>query len=682
VSLDNITLGVVHWELYPGPGNTDSVYRGEADGAYLIGTIRKILDNRKVGSIEITHIKDPGIRKKVAGILKESELEIVYSAQPVQLYNEDELIAWTDISSIDDVERGKALDRIFGCVDEAYELGAAKLSLVSGRDPGTESGLALRRMALSQLADSLNRICGYALERAEVLGREPLLILLELCDRDPAFLNQLVGPSGDALSVAREVREIYRRDNFGLLYDLGQMMLIRDISFEGEKPEVLKTLRPYLSHVHIGNCILEKNDPLHGNRHPKLGHPRGAVTEEVLAEFARALSEIGYSGTVSLRVHPYGDEIPEDILGTAVSLLESARDRMDVVYSIGGYYFRTNSFMPEWMFDEITGMRVSRAGIVREEADARARREHIAPDGKLLLISADHPAQYDGSTSPGRPGPGDRQEYIGRIVRILALDGADGVIAPPDVIEDLFIVNRWAKVNIGLDFLSGKVLIGNMNPGGLKGAVYELYDPTVLYRDADAVKEMGLDGVKLTLKLAIPDRYDRYAIRTMDYCSRAIERCGELGLAALIVPLPVEKREGTYELVGSHEELIRAVGVASGLGSSSLPLWIGVPYVDHFDEVARATTSPILVLNDRSGDNPIGVILSVERGMGSGMNVRGACLGLSTLFPGLDDPYAVASGVKSIVHDGALAHEALRTLVSNRGKDLDLLVKPRRRRRK
>ena len=66
MSLDNITLGIVHWELYPGPGNTDSVYRGEADESYLLNTVHKLRDNPKVGSVEITHIKNLKLRKKVA----------------------------------------------------------------------------------------------------------------------------------------------------------------------------------------------------------------------------------------------------------------------------------------------------------------------------------------------------------------------------------------------------------------------------------------------------------------------------------------------------------------------------------------------------------------------------------------------------------------------------------------
>src|SRR5688572_24031532 len=64
---------VVHFMLYTGPGNTDSVLRSEPDEAYLLSTLQKLLDDPYLHLVEITHIKSSRLRKKVAEALKKSK---------------------------------------------------------------------------------------------------------------------------------------------------------------------------------------------------------------------------------------------------------------------------------------------------------------------------------------------------------------------------------------------------------------------------------------------------------------------------------------------------------------------------------------------------------------------------------------------------------------------------------
>ena len=164
-------------------------------------------------------------------------------------------------------------------IDEAYEMEATKFGLISGQDPGTESGLRMRQRAIEALIRSLDEICTYAKTRAEELGREPLVIALETFDRlpDRNCKNQLIGPSDDALVVAERVRDVYGHDNFGLLYDLSHMPMLKNVSFEAETP-MLKSLRSTWSMCTLAPVSWIPQIPV-GDTHPGFDYPGSAVTE-------------------------------------------------------------------------------------------------------------------------------------------------------------------------------------------------------------------------------------------------------------------------------------------------------------------------------------------------------------------------------------------------------------------
>ncbi|MFY9486653.1 MAG: hypothetical protein WAQ30_09020, partial [Bacillota bacterium] len=183
MALEKNVISIVHSMAYPGPGKTNAVARGEAPETYLITTVKKIADDPYFGGIEVTRIKNRDHRKKVAKILKDANMVVTYSAQPVQLINEDALIDEGDISSIDETSRINAVARIKECIEEAFELGASNFALVSGKDPGTSNGLKARREAMRSLVRSLDEICQYASERAAEIGVGELNIFLEMFDR-------------------------------------------------------------------------------------------------------------------------------------------------------------------------------------------------------------------------------------------------------------------------------------------------------------------------------------------------------------------------------------------------------------------------------------------------------------------------------------------------------------------
>ena len=48
---------IVHTQLFPGPGNTDSVARSEPDEKYMLATLQTLLDDPYFGNVELTRIK-------------------------------------------------------------------------------------------------------------------------------------------------------------------------------------------------------------------------------------------------------------------------------------------------------------------------------------------------------------------------------------------------------------------------------------------------------------------------------------------------------------------------------------------------------------------------------------------------------------------------------------------------
>lgn len=672
MALEKNVISIVHSMAYPGPGKTNVVARGEAPETYLITTVKKIADDPYFGGIEVTRIKNRDHRKKVAKILKDANMVVTYSAQPVQLINEDALIDEGDISSIDETSRINAVARIKECIEEAFELGASNFALVSGKDPGTSNGLKARREAMRSLVRSLDEICQYASERAAEIGVGELNIFLEMFDRldEPGCKNMLIGPTTDAIEVIQELRNVYRRNNLWLMYDLSHMLLMKDSSFDGEDPFVLRKLAPYLGHIHIGTCVLDKEDPLYGDTHPRLDYPNSAVTKELLAEFVKELQAIRYSKGIGFEIAPYGDDQSDAIVRTAKSYLDEARDRYDVNYALGRYFFRPRTFFPENLFAAITDARVQRPEIITEEAAARKRRDKLTKNGRLMILACDHPARYVTNVGDDPIGMGDRMDYLGRITRVLIHDEVDGVMGTPDIVEDLLIVSAMLREKTGKGLLDDKVILGCMNRAGLAGARYEMDDRMTAFT-AESMHRLRLDGAKIMFRL---DLNDKYSLRTLTYCAKAITECNALGLPTFLEPLPVQKTDRGYEVKLNYIDMIRVIGVASALGDSSQNLWLKIPYVDKYDQVAKATSLPILMLGGASKGTPIDTIENFERGMGAGTNVRGALVGRNVLYPGVDDPMAVAGAISKVIHSEYSTLAAIKYLASIRGTDMDALA--------
>src|SRR5262249_58764930 len=141
--------------------------------------------------------------------------------------------------------------------------GADQVFVASGRNPASgqpydASSDRLQQQALQALAMSLRTLA------AEARGRKQNLAV-SVCDcgsPEPGlYRHALIGPSARAAALLEELRG-EGCDNLGLAVDTGRL------SLNGEGPEAIARLAPYLHWVHGGNVV-----PGMGDIHPRFGPP-------------------------------------------------------------------------------------------------------------------------------------------------------------------------------------------------------------------------------------------------------------------------------------------------------------------------------------------------------------------------------------------------------------------------
>jgi DhnA family fructose-bisphosphate aldolase class Ia len=320
-----------------------------------------------------------------------------------------------------------------------------------------------------------------------------------------------------------------------------------------------------------------------------------------------------------------------------------------------------NAEFPPQLVDNITEIRVRSPRIILDEALRRKRRPLAGADGKLLILAADHPGRGVISAPGDTAGMADRRMLLARIWRVLQEPCVDGVMATADILEELLLIDRIQEAAERRRLLDGRLLIACMNRGGLAGAAFEMRDRFTGYA-AREIERMGLDGAKMMFRLD-PDSPDSAA--TIFECAEAVRELNEREIPTFLEPLPVERRGGSYRVVKEAEALARVVSIATALTGSTRNLWLKLPFVPDFGRAAAATTCPILMLGGESRGDPEALLSEFAEGLAAGRNVRGALVGRNVLFPGSEDPAAVARSIGELIHGSgnlAQALNALRTL--------------------
>lgn len=252
---------------------------------------------------------------------------------------------------------------------------------------------------------------------------------------------------------------------------------------------------------------------------------------------------------------------------------------------------------------------------------ARARVRFPA-DGRLLIVAADHAAR-------GALGVGDRPhamehrgDLLARLLTALERPGVDGVLAAPDIIEDLLLLGA----------LENKLVIGSMNRGGLPGAAFEVDDRFTAY-DPDGIATFGLDAGKVLLRV---DLADPATADTLERCAHAVGALARRGLVCLVEPFLARRIDGRLGNDVSPDAVVRAAVIASALGTTSAYTWLKLPAIAEMERVASATSLPIMLLGGDVTENPDEAFARWEKALAL-PTVRGLVVGRSLLYPRDDD---------------------------------------------
>ncbi|QKW40301.1 aldolase [Actinomadura sp. NAK00032] len=276
--------------------------------------------------------------------------------------------------------------------------------------------------------------------------------------------------------------------------------------------------------------------------------------------------------------------------------------------------------------------RAVRPAAVAEAAARRTRRPALlGATGRLMLIAADHPARGALAAGGDPLAMADRGELLDRLCTALERPGVDGVLATPDVAEDLLLLGA----------LDGKVVVGSMNRGGLAGSAFEIDDRFTAY-SADGIAASRLDGGKVLLRV---DDDDPATPRTLENCARAVSALAGHGLMAMVEPFIARRVDGRVRNDLSPEAMIRAIAIASGLGTTSARTWLKVPVVPDMERVMAASTLPALLLGGEVSADPRAARDGWRRAMRL-PTVRGLVVGRSLLYPADGD---VAGAVDAAV---------------------------------
>ena len=291
--------------------------------------------------------------------------------------------------------------------------------------------------------------------------------------------------------------------------------------------------------------------------------------------------------------------------------------------------------MPELDLDALRHTRATDPGAVARALAARVRRPIAAGDGKLMIIAADHPGRGALGVGPNAGAMADREELLSRLATALEKPGVDGVLATPDIIDDLAL----------LGLLENKIVVGSMNRGGLRGASFEMDDRFGAYT-IEALVEANLDFAKTLTRINMSDVG---ALSTLMATAQAVNDAAAAKLPIMLEPFMSEWVDGQVRNVLTAEAVIQSIAIVSALGGSSAYTWLKIPAVPNMEAVARSTTLPIVILGGDTGEGAPAPYEQWREAMKL-PGVKGLVVGRSLLYPADGDVDAAIDQAVDIVH--------------------------------
>ena len=228
-------VGIVQFMAYPAPG----------DAQEQIRDFKKTLTDDYFDAIELTHIADESTFERVRAMVRQSHVTPCYGAQPRLLGGKQ------NPNDPDEAKRQAAEKVLMESIDEAERMGCGGIAFLSGRwDELT------RDECYNQLLKTTGNLCAYAQTKR-------MAVELEVFDYD-VDKKSLIGPAPYAARFAADMRMRY--NNFGLMLDLSHLPLTYEDSLFA-----IRVLKPYITHLHIGNAVAVPGAEAYGDMHPRFG---------------------------------------------------------------------------------------------------------------------------------------------------------------------------------------------------------------------------------------------------------------------------------------------------------------------------------------------------------------------------------------------------------------------------
>ena len=271
-------------------------------------SLLKVLRDDFFTCIELTQVKDEMVRKRTGELLAQSHMKVCYGAQPILLST------GLNPNDLDEEGRKRAEQTLMEGIDEAQYLGAGGIAFLAGKWQEQT-----RDESYGQLLKTTINLCRYAQKKG-------MYVNLEVFDYD-CDKAALIGPAPLAARFAAQVRCCCQ--NFGLLVDLSHF----PTTYESSR-FVIQTLRPYITHLHIGNAVMKEGCDAYGDKHPRFGYPESANDTRQLLEFFRILREEGFFRkeeplVLSLEVSPRPGEDADIVLATTKRVIKRAWARLE-----------------------------------------------------------------------------------------------------------------------------------------------------------------------------------------------------------------------------------------------------------------------------------------------------------------------------------------------------------------
>ena len=275
---------------------------------------------------------------------------------------------------------------------------------------------------------------------------------------------------------------------------------------------------------------------------------------------------------------------------------------------------------------------------------AKARRRHPGPKSgrQNFIVAADHPARGALAVGSDPVAMADRRQLLDRLRIALANPAVDGVLASPDIMDDLLLLGA----------LEGKLLFGSMNRGGLTGLVNE-FDDRFTGHTAAALEALGADGGKMLTRICLGDPD---TVSMLEATAKAIDSLAERKLIAMVEPFLSVRENGRVRNDLSTDAVIKSIAIAEGLGSTSAYTWMKLPVVAEMERVMAATTMPTVLLGGDPEGTQDEVFASWEAALAL-PGVQGLTVGRTLLYPQDGDVAGAVAAAASLLNHTTEASE-------------------------